>query len=226
MKTPQSLICWAFFSFLSLSSLFISESNSIISHSTITVTNYSTIQTHTLFLSLNFSKYQIPKLFSSLSTAIAIYFFFSLFSSFCSTNSPESVRLLILLIRISSMTWHRIIQFRELWFTSIPFIIGLYNEIVYILKHIRCKCNYNYNVHYITKSHFRLKYVYLLLLNLKYNFVGTYISVFFHSQLHNRISLYNFRMESCFHQKDIFFLKKVSVTWYLVGAIIAMPWGQ
>lgn len=114
MKTPQSLISWAFFSFLSLSSLFISESNSIISHSTITVTNYSTIQTHTLFLSLNFSKYQIPKLFSSLSTAIAIYFFFSLFSSFCSTNSPESVRLLILLIRISSMTWHRIIQFREL----------------------------------------------------------------------------------------------------------------
>ena len=107
MKTPQSLISWAFFSFLSLSSLFSSESNSIISHSTITVNNYSTIQTHTLFLSLNFSKYQIPKLFSSLSTAIAIYFFFSFIGLILRSNpyllfltSPNHVFLCFLMLFI------------------------------------------------------------------------------------------------------------------------------
>jgi len=93
-KTPQSLISCAFFSFRSLSSLFISESK----------TNNSTIQ--------RFQSPIVPqsKFFFSLTAAIAIYFSSSPSSGSCSTKSPESIRsgpVLLILIRIITMTWHQ-----------------------------------------------------------------------------------------------------------------------
>lgn len=93
MKTPQSLISCAFFSFLSLSSLFSSESNSIISHSTIQVTNYSTNQTH-----LSFSLYKFltaPKsktLFFPLNSDCHLFILFQLlFNEFTRTGSVINI---------------------------------------------------------------------------------------------------------------------------------------